>query len=423
MSPETITSTQLEYLLNAEANYKDPQETTYTSPFLRLIVSAERGSLTQSFTERYFAPGEIVFREGDAGDSMYLIWSGRAAIVKGDLDSPTILAFRKPGEIFGEMALLEHQPRSATVIALDHLRMLEINRYRFDQLLRESPGVSRSIMEVLSARLRRVTEDRSSGERSQQRLSRQVLDLQSEKRRLEELQSLRQETTELILHDLRNPLSAVAVSLKMLTLMLPEEALRANEEIIKIAQTSCDRMQRLVDSLLDVSRMEEGEMPFVMAPLDLKRLIEDVVCRMAILAPPGAKIYTNVAPSLPNLVADQDKIERVLINLLDNALKYLPETGQIAVEARMQGDFVQISVSDNGPGIPEEDRQRIFERFAQVSGQRERRRGFGLGLTYCRLAVERHGGRIWVEPGDEGRGSRFVFTLPLKPAEAASAPM
>lgn len=119
-----------------------------------------------------------------------------------------------------------------------------------------------------------------------------------------------------------------------------------------------------------------------------------------------------IEPGLPPVLADRDKIDRVIMNLLDNALKYTPEGGQISVSVTQEREgFVKVSVSDDGPGIPPDERERIFERFAQVANGQSRQRGFGLGLTYCRLAVEGHGGTIWVEPGDGGRGSCFTFTL------------
>lgn len=412
MAAQIITPEQLENLISAETRHIETLETTYSSPFLHLLVSADRGQLSQSLRELYFEPGEIVFREGDEGDTMYLVWSGKVVIIKGDLDSPIILSYQGPGGIFGEMAILENQPRSATIVALERLRLLEINRQRFDQLLNETPSVSRSIMENLSAQLRRASQERSTGHLSQKRLSREITYLQGEKQRLEDLQRLRQETTELIIHDLRNPLSSIAVSLKLLTLVLPEEILKANQGILSIGQASCERMQRLVDSLLEVSRLETGEASFHLEAVILSQMIDEIIQRTSILARPGTMVRSDIEPELPPVLADREKIERVIMNLLDNAVKYTPEGGLITVVATRQPEgFVQISVTDDGPGIPPAERERIFERFAQVPGGQTRRRGFGLGLTYCRLAVEHHGGKIWVVPGDGGRGSCFTFTL------------
>jgi len=401
-------------LMAARADHLEPSETGYTSPFTKLLVSTDRDQLSQSFIERSCARGEVVFCEGDEGDTMFLVWSGLVAIIKGEFSSPTILAYRGAGEIFGEMALLENQPRSASIIALEDTRLLGLNRERFEQLLRTTPSVSRSIMEILSARLRRMSEARSTGDLSEKRLHQEVTTLKSEKQRLEELQRLRQETTELIIHDLRNPLSAIAISLQMISLVLPEEVLKANSELLSIAQASTQRMQHLVDSLMEISRMETGEAHFEITAFSLKPMVEDLVQRTIILANSKVKLDADIAPDLPMIVADREKIERVLINLIDNALKYVPEQGHIQISAAQQNGSLQVCVSDTGPGIPAEDRERIFERFTQGTGQKIKRRGFGLGLAYCRLAIERHGGRIWVEEPAEGPGSRFIFTLPLK---------
>ena len=413
MTLKMTTHSQLEHLLLVEKDFPSIPDTPYTSPFLRLLVSADRGQLSQSFTERQFQPGEIVFEEGETGDTLFLIRSGQVAIIKGSLDTPVILAYRGPGEIIGEMALLENQPRSATIVALDNLRLLCINRQRFEQLLIETPTASRSIMEMLSANLRRMSQARSTGELSQKRLSQQVSDLQNEKEHLESLQRLRQETSELIIHDLRNPLSAIAISLRMLSLVLPEDILQANHDMLDIAQASVDRLQRLVDSLLEVSRMESGETPFSMAPFLLEPMLADQAHRSAILARQGVRIDVDTPPDLPAAMADREKIERVVANLMDNALKYTPENGAICLAAHHRGDWIEVSITDSGTGVHPEDRQRIFERFTQGAGEKAHRRGFGLGLAYCRLAVERHNGRIWVEPGNGGLGSRFVFTLPV----------
>ncbi len=401
-------------MIDAQADHPDAPEVPYTSSFIQLLVSVDRGQLSDTFTERHFSAGEVILHEGEAGDSMFLVRSGQVVIVKGDLNSlPVILAYRIAGEIFGEMAVLEYQPRSASVIALEDTRVWELNRAHFEQLLREQPAISRSIMEVLSARLRHMTAVRSTGELSEMRLNRQLTALENENQRLEELQRLRQETTELIIHDLRNPLSAIAISLKMLSLVLPETVLQANHELFEIALTSAQRMQRLVDSLLEVSRMETGETRFDMQKFNLGPLLHDLVQRNTILARKGVKIDTEIPFSLP-LVADREKIERVLVNLLDNALKYTPENGHIWVQAGQKTDSAWVSISDTGPGVPAVDRERIFERFTQGNADKLKRRGFGLGLAYCRLAVERHGGRIWVQDGPNSTGSRFTFTLPLE---------
>ena len=121
----------------------------------------------------------------------------------------------------------------------------------------------------------------------------------------------------------------------------------------------------------------------------------------------------NFPSNLPSVLADPNQIRRVLTNLVDNAIKYSPKGGALTVTAVRQNNMVEVSVTDAGPGVAPEERERIFDRFTQAETGGIRPRGFGLGLSYCKLAVEAHNGRIWVEPGPDGVGSRFAFTLPI----------
>ena len=166
------------------------------------------------------------------------------------------------------------------------------------------------------------------------------------------------------------------------------------------------RMRRLVDSLLEVSRRNRVRRPWPWPRWTWPSYPPAwPAARQPWLSTGSASAWTSPRPA--PAPADRDKIERVIANLLDNAIKYSPRHGVIGLTGRCEGRWITLTVSDQGRH-PEE-RQRIFERFAQVGGGR---RGFGLGLSYCRLAVEKHGGEVWVEDGDDGRGSKFVVRLP-----------
>lgn len=416
MNTYRISHSQLAHILEMEPNIEYSTDATGSMLFMKIMDLAKQAEWSKSFSEEKFTAGEAVFLEGEWGDRMYLILSGRIAIVKGDLDSPTILALRNEGEIIGEMALLENQPRSATVIALDRLHLLSINRQKFQEILHKMPSVSLSIMEMLSSRLRKTDEALTFGDQSGKHLIQQLNVLEDEKQRLEELRRLQQETSELIIHDLRNPLSNLAVSLNMLAKTIPQDALQANRKVLEIAQSSCDRLQRLVDNLLEVSRIESGESQFFITEINMNELLQTTIQQFSALEKKNIYINWDATPDLPLIPADRDKLERVLINLLDNAFKYSPPDSEIKIEARMAGDELHVSIMDKGSGIPMEERERIFERFTQVSGESRKRRGFGLGLAYCRLAIEGHNGKIWVESGEDGAGSRFIFTLPTFPS-------
>jgi len=244
---------------------------------------------------------------------------------------------------------------------------------------------------------------------------RQISSLMDENEQLMALQRVRQETSDLIVHDLRSPLGNLYSVLNMLELVLPVEVLAANRELLDIAKLAHARMQDLIDSLLDVSKLESGDLILETGPANLKQLVDEVVAMASFSIDRRSIVFqTYFEAGLPLVLIDEERIRRVLTNLVDNALKFTPKDGRIRVEVTAVADQVQVSVADSGPGIPPADRQRIFERFAQVQRVGMRRtRGFGLGLAFCRLAVEAHGGEIWVEPGENGVGSRFIFTLPV----------
>jgi signal transduction histidine kinase len=418
MASQTLTPQELDALVDTHPISTESATAGLDSPFLRQLAAAGRDLLSEVMTEQHYKQGEIIFREGEIGEAMYIIWSGRVAVVKGEMQSPIVLGYRGPGEIIGEMALLEDRPRSATIVVLEDVRLLRIRRGDFERLLSSNPAVGMGILGTLSARLRAADDARDAGLRAEDRLSRRVSELQAEKQQLLELQRLRQETSDFIVHDLRHPISNLFGIIKLLEMVLPEEVLQANRELLNMASAACEHMQLLVDSLLDLDRLESGEAQLKLDEIDLPYLIEEAIRRLAAsIKRKKITVHSTVAAELPAVVADEEKVDRILANLVGNAIKYTPDEGRITVAVGLEDDHVVVSVTDTGPGIPPEDRERIFERFAQANGESAKRRGFGLGLAFCQLAVEAHGGRIWVEPGDEGLGSRFVFTLPRSTPE------
>jgi signal transduction histidine kinase len=197
-------------------------------------------------------------------------------------------------------------------------------------------------------------------------------------------------------------------------------------QLVDIALRSGQQMQDLIDSMLDVSRLEQHEVPLSRSHVDLDtlmRAVEDQLSPMATASQVELKFDVQGESLVPWI--DQDMIRRVLANLVTNAIKYSPRRGQVEIVANGKEGCLQLSVTDEGPGIPAEYQWRIFDKFARVQSK-EARSGVGLGLAFCRLAVEAHGGRIWVE-STPGQGSTFLFTLPLieplrSPHEIAGEP-
>jgi len=416
MIAKTLTPQELDQLVDNQPISTELSAGGLDSPFLRQLATAGRDILDELMIEQHVGQGEVVFHEGEMGNAMYIIWSGRAAVIKGELESPIVLGYRGPGEIIGEMALLENRARSASVVALEDMRLLSIRRDDFEKLIQTNPSVGMGILGTLSARLRAADNARNAGWQAEDRLSKRISELQTEKQALLELQQLRQETTDLIVHDLRHPISSLFGIIKLLEMVLPQDVLETNQSLLRLGNSTIEHMQLLVDSLLDIARMESGEVQLELESLDLKEIIEKATNRPVLPIRDNVTLETAMPASLPLVMADREKLERIMANLVGNAIKYTPGGGQIKVAAGVQNNRVQISITDTGPGIPPEDRERIFERFARIKENTSSRKGFGLGLAFCRLAVEAHDGRIWVEDGDGGVGSRFVFTLPVQPA-------
>ncbi len=410
-----VTEVELGIIRATEPAESGVMDNAATTSLMKLLSTLDRRLLQDIMTEQRHEPGDIIFSEDDPGNALYIIWAGLLAVVKGPFGRPSEVFFRVPGDVVGEMALLENKPRWASLVALEKTRLLRVERDGFHKLLRAQPAVSLNLLALLSARLRAVHEMSRAEIRSDQEVLRQISSLMDENEQLMALQRVRQETSDLIVHDLRSPLSNMFSVLNMLELVLPEDVLVANRELLDIAKLAHARMQDLVNSLLDVSMLESGELTLDIGPANLKQLIDEVVALASFSIDQRSIVFqTRFAPDLPLVMVDEDRMRRVLTNLIDNAVKFTPRDGRVRVDVTTTGTEVCISVADSGPGIPVADRQRIFERFAQVQRVGMRRtRGFGLGLAFCRLAVEAHGGRIWVEPGDGDVGSRFIFTLPV----------
>jgi NtrC-family two-component system sensor histidine kinase KinB len=228
------------------------------------------------------------------------------------------------------------------------------------------------------------------------------------------LDSLREDLASMIYHDLRSPLANVVSGLDVLEMMLPTDRDPTVRSVLDIAMRSTERVQRLVNSLLDTSRMEAGQRLGKPEPNVAADLVQSALEAVA----PNAqakevKLEAAVIKGLAKVMVDSEMIRRVLINLLENAIKYSTEGMKIVVGAKRNGDFVEMWVQDEARGIPKSEQARIFEKFTRVQvGASGKTKGLGLGLAYCKLAVEGHGGKIWVE-SEVGKGSRFAFTVPM----------
>ncbi|MEP7227217.1 MAG: response regulator [Gemmatimonadales bacterium] len=230
----------------------------------------------------------------------------------------------------------------------------------------------------------------------------------SQLRQLQELESARDTLTHMIVHDLRSPLTGLQGYLDLIGIVA-----NGNAEVVEYAseaQLIAGRLTEMVSQVLDVSRLEAGQMPVSLRETDLVALLPAAV---ASLGPPPGEI--SVAYDLPEppvrLMCDPDLISRVMVNLVGNAYKFTPTGGQVRVGLAAEDDRVRLTVTDNGPGIPAEFRGLIFQKFGQAPlGRSAGVRSSGLGLAFCKLAVEAHRGKIGIEGAEHG-GARFWVEL------------
>jgi len=230
------------------------------------------------------------------------------------------------------------------------------------------------------------------------------------------LNQTREMLTETLVHDLRSPMGAIKTTLDILEEnMAAQQQDPVSSQALDIAYRAADRVLGLVNSIMDISHLESNQLELELRVFDLFGLAKEIVADML---PQAREDRVMVSANLPEgqlmVKADQEIIRRILVNLLDNAVKFTPEGGLVQVSSQPLGDGkVQVSVTDTGPGIPEKYRQEVFSRFVQVPGVSGRRRGAGLGLAFCHVAIKAHGEQIWIEDGSGGKGTSMIFTLPI----------
>jgi two-component system phosphate regulon sensor histidine kinase PhoR len=218
-------------------------------------------------------------------------------------------------------------------------------------------------------------------------------------------------------HELRTPLTSVHQFITILLDGVAGEIREEQKDYLEIALKNIKQLNKMIDDLLESTRIDSGKLHFKPEPIHLRVVLDELIQTLhSIASEKNIYLTTDISPNLPTLYADPDRVRQVLLNLLDNALKFTPAAGAISVKAGVfepDPAFVCISVWDTGPGIRPEVQERLFQRLYQIEDvSTASRKGLGLGLYICKEIVSRHKGRIWVA-SQPGRGSTFYFTLPV----------
>jgi two-component system sensor histidine kinase/response regulator len=236
-------------------------------------------------------------------------------------------------------------------------------------------------------------------------------------RKLREVEKMRDDLMKMIVHDLKTPLTSVLATTEM---MMDEDFGPLNDQqkkMLRDAEGKAEDLLCLIGDLLEVSRLEEATLTLDLKPIAPGALLNEIVHESSIrFQQEGATATIDVSDDAPVFEADKALLKRVLGNLVQNALTHSATAVKIQLNARKEGEGILFTVADNGPGIAPEYHEVIFRKFERAkSPNMPRTRSSGLGLAFCKLVVEAHGGRIWVQSAGEGKGSAFHFRLPRKP--------
>lgn len=358
-------------------------------------------------TEQEFLPNEILFYEDSFGDRFFIVLEGELEIWKqyGQVNG-VLLGITRTGQPLGEMALIDKQPRSATVKAKTKVRVLVIQASDFDLLLSSENSICISLLRSVTLMVRHSNEAHISDLADQnKKLAKAFLDLQQAQDELmkRERLSVIGSFSSLILHDIRNPLSAIKSRLEILKTTLSDETL-TDENWEKITK-DIDRMEVLCTEFLDYAR---GDVRLQMSVCDINKLfirltdaLEDKFTYLKIN-------YTFSCQITKNVIFDEDRILRMLINACDNACKAMNPEGKLEITASEYNNQLLFKITDSGIGMSKAILDHIFEPFYTQSSSG----GIGLGMVIIKSIVDAHKGTIQVQ-SEKGQGTTLSILLPV----------
>lgn len=355
-------------------------------PLFRNLTAGEVQALRQIVSERHFHVGQVIFHEGEPGDGVYFVKKGLVEISSG-IGEQRIFSQFGEGEIFGEMAVIDNQPRSANATATRETEAYFVPRREMLEFIGRSPKLAPDLLHLVSQRLREFN-----------RLHLREL-LEAE--RLAAVGSFARG----IIHDLRNPLSIISLSVDLFANGQP-----ASEPVQQMRSRIQRQVQRINDLAGDILAFTEGRRTAELEPGDFHAFVlkETDELRADISNRSCQLVLENEPPDGLKISFDTRRLGRVFHNLVQNAADFLPPDGQILLRFTADNEKVTVEVEDNGPGIAPEIAGQLFQPFA-THGKSE---GTGLGLSICRKIIEDHGGDISARNAP-GRGAIFSFTLPL----------
>lgn len=359
-----------------------------SAELFRSLRPDEVRALRQITLEREYAPGQEVFREGDPGDGVYVVKAGQVEI-SGMLSGAKRRVFSQigPGGIFGEMAVIEHRPRSASAIASQTTIVYFIPRGEMLAFIERSPGLAMALLQLISNRLRDF--------------NRLYL---SEIVQAEQLAIIGRFARSIV-HDLKNPLHIIGLTAEMAFSPTASPELR-NSATGRIRK-QVDRISQLVADILDFTQSDTSAV--IMTAMDYAEFIHQAFEELQPeLELKRVRVQLAQPPTGLRVRLDPKRLRRVFANLCANAADFMSDGGVLTVRFEADETGVITEIEDTGPGIAPEILDRLFQTFATHG----KAHGTGLGLSICKKIIEDHGGRIWAR-NEPNRGAVFAFALPL----------
>ena len=372
----------------------------------RLLVVDDDAANRDVLSRRLIRQGHEVMTASNGGETLRLMREHAFDVVLLDIMMPDMDGYEVLGHIKAD-SRLQHIP-VIMVSALSEVQSVVrcIDAGAEDYLTKPFNPV------LLRARIGASLEKK----RGRDRETALYEQLERNYKRLQELEKMRDDMRNMIVHDLRTPLTALIVGMEMVGLQGPLND--TQREMMTIATGGGNTLLGMINELLDIEKMEAGKTQLHYETLSPSALVAGALNQVAALAEAAqTTLVTDVAPDLAPFTGDANKLTRTLVNLIANAIRFT-KLGTVRIAVVQQPDSIRFAIEDNGSGIPAEAFARIFEKFGQVDARSKV--GTGLGLAFCKLAVEAHGGRIAVE-STPGTGSTFSFTIPLTSATTAAA--
>jgi signal transduction histidine kinase len=350
-----------------------------------------------------YEPGTVICHENQVEDRFYMILEGEAEVTKNINNSDVrLLKTLLPGDFFGEMALIHNAPRAASVTVKTTLTALELDKNSFNQVLHNSTSIALAMVSEISDRLRQ--NDQMAVDDLRMRAS----ELAQAYQKLAEQDLARREFLTNVAHQLRTPLMVATGYLQLL-----QKGIMSGDQLEAGIDTVVRNVQQITTLVNDILFLQEMELvlPDFQA-VDMNEIARHVVDRYAAQAMDRhIQIHFTPYPGLPPVSGDARSLERALMALVDNAIKFSHPGGSVEIRTQLDGDNILAAVQDHGIGIPQEDQPRIFNRFYHLdrSGN-DLFDGIGLGLAISRQVIEQHHGSL-VVASEPGEGSTFTITL------------